>query len=178
MDLRIEKTKRSIINSFLEVRSKKEIEKVTVKEICEKAQINKSTFYSHYHDIYDLSEQLETEVVDSIIEQMSHPEYIIEKPELFTKELTEGYMSKNTLINILFSGSRSNALVHKIEKSLKELVFRKYPEYQNDAAKNIMLTYCIYGGFYAFLESREYKDETVIDMIGKLSAKLQPSPLL
>ncbi len=178
MDLRIEKTKRSIINSFLEVRSEKEIEKVTVKEICEKAQINKSTFYSHYHDIYDLSEQLETEVVNSIIEQMSHPEYIIEKPELFTKELTKGYMSKNTLINILFSGSRSNALIHKIEKSLKELVFRKYPEYKNDAAKNITLTYCIYGGFYAYWESREYKDETVIDMIGKLSAKLQPSPLL
>ena len=172
MALRIEKTKKNIINAFIEMRSKKDIEKITVKELCEKAQINKSTFYSHYHDIYDLSEQLETEVVDSIIERMHHPEYVIEKPELFTQELTEGYMSKNVLINILFSGSRSNTLVHKIEKSLKELVFRKYPEYQNDAAKNITLTYCIYGGFYAFWESREYNTETVIDMIGKLSAKL------
>ena len=172
MDLRIEKTKKSIINSFLEIRSKKELEKITVKELCEKAQINKSTFYSHYHDIYDLSEHLETEVVNSIIEHMNHPEYVIEKSELFTKELYEGHMAKNVLINILFSGTRSNVLIHKIEKSIKELVFAKYPEYQNDAAKNITLTFCIYGGFYAFFENRAYKDETIIDMIGKLSAKL------
>ncbi len=64
---------------------------------------------------------------------------IVKKPELFTQELTEGYMPKNTLINILFSGSRSHTLVHKIENSLKELVFRKYPEYKNDAAKNELI---------------------------------------
>ena len=172
MDLRIEKTKKSIINSFIEMRSKKELEKITVKELCEKAQINKSTFYSHYHDIFDLSEQLETEVVNSVIEQMNHPEYVLEKPELFNQELYEGHIAKHTLINILFSGTRSNILVHKIEKSIKELVFTKYPDYQNNAAKNITLTYCIYGGFYAFFENRDYKDEMVIDMIGKLSAKL------
>ena len=114
MDLRIEKTKKSIINSFIELRSKKELEKITVKELCEKAQINKSTFYSHYHDIYDLSEQLETEVVNSIIEQMNHPEYVIEKPELFTHELYAGHMARSALIEILFSGTRSNIFLHKI----------------------------------------------------------------
>lgn len=172
MDLRIEKTKKSITNSFLEIRSKKELEKVTVKEICEKAQINKSTFYSHYHDIYDLSEQLETEVVNSIIEQMNHPEYVIQKPELFDQELYEGYMAKNTLIKILFSGSRSSLLAQKVEKSLKDLIFAKYPEYKNDIIKNVTLTYSIYGGYYAFYENRTYEDTEVIDIIGKLSAKL------
>lgn len=63
MDIRIEKTKTAIHNTFLELRSKKPLEKITIKELCEKAQINKSTFYSHYKDIYDLSDQLETDVV-------------------------------------------------------------------------------------------------------------------
>lgn len=172
MDLRIEKTKRSIINSFLEMRSKKELEKITVKELCEKAQINKSTFYSHYHDVYDLSEQLETEVVNSIIEQMDHPEYVIEKQELFSQELYRGYMAKSSLINILFSGSRSGILACKVEKSLKDFVFAKYPEYQNDIIQNVTLTYQIYGAFYAFSENRTYDDRAVIEIIGKLSAKL------
>ena len=57
MDIRIEKTKTAIHNTFLELRSKKPLEKITIKELCEKAQINKSTFYSHYRDIYDLSDQ-------------------------------------------------------------------------------------------------------------------------
>ena len=40
MDLRTEKTRRSIINAFLELRAKKPLEKITVKELSEKAEIN------------------------------------------------------------------------------------------------------------------------------------------
>ena len=63
MDLRIQKTKKSIINSFLTLRSKKPLERITVKELSNAAQINKATFYLHYKDIYDLSEALENELL-------------------------------------------------------------------------------------------------------------------
>ena len=52
MDLRVEKTRKSIINAFIALRAKKPLEKITIKELCEKAMINKSTFYSHNADIY------------------------------------------------------------------------------------------------------------------------------
>ena len=107
MDIRIEKTKQSIINAFIEIRSRKEVERITVKELCEKARINKSTFYAHYKDIYDLSDQLETELVDSIMENFNHPENLLQNPADFTKEIFMGYMAKDTLIRTLFSGSRS-----------------------------------------------------------------------
>ena len=71
MDLRIEKTKKSIRNAFIELRTKKPLEKITVKELCALACINKSTFYSHYEDIYALSEAMEQETVASIISGMS-----------------------------------------------------------------------------------------------------------
>ena len=58
MDLRIEKTERGIKNAFIELRSRKPLEKITVKELCESARINKSTFYAHYKDIYDLSDAM------------------------------------------------------------------------------------------------------------------------
>ena len=74
MDLRIVKTKSLIKNAFLELRKKKPIEKITVKELCQNAQINKSTFYSHYNDIFDLSDTLENEVVDNILSNVQHPE--------------------------------------------------------------------------------------------------------
>ena len=97
MDIRIEKTKRSIKNAFIELRSRKSLERITVKEVCEKAEINKSTFYSHYQDIYDLSDKLETEVVESIIGSLNHPENLLKNPEEFTKELYIGYAAKNAL---------------------------------------------------------------------------------
>ncbi len=105
MDIRVEKTEKAIKNSFLELRSKKPLEKITIKELCQTACINKSTFYSHYNDIYALSEALETETVRSILNNMSHiREYPIQNLDIFTKELFFAFMSNLSLINILFSG--------------------------------------------------------------------------
>ena len=172
MDIRIEKTKRSIKNAFIELRSRKSLERITVKEVCEKAEINKSTFYSHYQDIYDLSDKLETEVVESIIGALNHPENLLKNPEEFTKELYLGYAEKNALICILFSDSRSGILVQKLEKTLKELIFSVCPEYREDPKENVKLTYTIYGGYYAYFENREYGDERVISTIGRLSGNM------
>lgn len=169
MDIRIEKTKSAITNTFLELRSKKALEKITIKELCEQARINKSTFYSHYKDIYDLSDQLETEVVTSVIESMQHPEKLFEDPVAFTKELFLGYLSMDSLIHILFSGSRSGELVRKIERHLKELIFSSHPEYEKDPIKNIIFTYNIYGGYYSFNENRKYGETDTITTIGQIT---------
>ncbi len=75
MDLRIEKTENAIRNAFIQLRAKKALEKITIKELCEAALIHKSTFYSHYRDIYDLSDTMETEVVKNITGSIPLPAY-------------------------------------------------------------------------------------------------------
>lgn len=40
--------------AFLELLEKKDFEFITVKEICAKAEVNRSTFYLHYETIGDL----------------------------------------------------------------------------------------------------------------------------
>ena len=67
MDLREIKTQRSIRNAFLQLRSEKPLERIRVKELAELAEISKGTFYLHYHDVYDLSEQLQNEVIENVI---------------------------------------------------------------------------------------------------------------
>lgn len=173
MDLRIEKTERGIKNAFIELRSKKPLEKITVKELCEMACINKSTFYSHYKDIYDLSDSMEDEVVRSITNSISHPEYIMERPAEFTRELFLAYLSQNALTMILFSGSQRNHLVDRIETSIKEMVFKEYPELRNDEKWNIILSYCIQGGYHTFQRNREGDRNTLIATIGKITEAVQ-----
>jgi len=169
MDLRIEKTKKSIINAFIALRSGKPLEKITVKELCERAMINKSTFYSHYADIYDLADTLETEVVSSIIQTLDDPGLLFENPERFTKELFLAFLSQDHLLHILFSGSRSNSLIYKIERLMKELIFQEHPEYQNDMSKNICISYAIYGTYYSFMEHQNYDKEQVIRLLGQIT---------
>ena len=57
-DRRIVRTRASIADAFLALRRKKPLERITVRELCEAAGINKSTFYTHYRDIYDLSDAM------------------------------------------------------------------------------------------------------------------------
>ena len=116
MDLRIEKTERGIKNAFIELRSRKPLEKITVKELCESARINKSTFYAHYKDIYDLSDAMEEEVVQSIANSIQHPEYLMEHPAEFARELLMAYISQNSLTAILFSGSQANHFADSIPR--------------------------------------------------------------
>lgn len=46
--------KATIINSFKELLSKKSINKITVKEICEHSDVNRQSFYNHFTDIMDV----------------------------------------------------------------------------------------------------------------------------
>lgn len=169
MDIRVEKTKNAISSVFLELRAKKTLEKITVKELCARAQINKSTFYSHYHDIYDLAEQLENEVIASVVDSVSAPEKIFEDPERFTKELMLGYISCGAMLHTLFSGTRTSELPRKMELYFKKKLYAMDPESLASPEKNIAVTYAIYGGYHAFMENRSFGDEQAAAIIGELA---------
>ena len=172
MDHRIQKTKNSICSAFIELRSRKQLERITVKELCELAQINKTTFYSHYVDIYDLSDQIESDIVSTVIRNLNNIEDAINNPSEFVRGLSLEYTAQYNLIATVFSGSRREQLPQKILTAIKEQVFAKYPEYADSPEKNIMLTYTVYGGYYAYYESRKYDDNTVVKIIGEISKRV------
>lgn len=61
LDRRVRYTRNMIRHSFLKLLSEKPMGKITVKEICEMADINRATFYAHYEDVYDLLDKIEEE---------------------------------------------------------------------------------------------------------------------
>lgn len=106
MDLRVQRTRMNIRDAFIELRSRKPIEKITVKELAEAAFINKATFYQHYADLYDLSESMEDELIDNIIGSIPHPDTLLDDPKQATLEIFSAFSSQTRLLEILFSGSR------------------------------------------------------------------------
>lgn len=165
MDLRVQKTQRSIINAFIELRSKKNLEKITVKELAERAEINKATFYQHYKDIYDLSEQLEEEAIENAIRSIPHPENIIKNSREGFLHIVSAIMSQSQLFRILFSGTRNHLLIEKLEKELKQLIFEVYPEYRDNLEKDLLLTVLIQGSFHAVFTHQEHGFDEVIDVL-------------
>lgn len=164
MDRRIEKTRASIINTFLELRASKDLERITVKELCEKADINKSTFYAHFRDIYALSEELESQLAEDMIKGLS-PLDPFREPERFTEGLYYACISHGSLIKILFSGSRSGLLVERFEESIKKGIESLYPGLLEDPLVSTLLTLEIYGEYNAFMKCRHFGDSKVISIL-------------
>lgn len=61
-DLRVIKTKKNIEASFIHLLGQKDFYKITIQDILDRALINRSTFYKHYTDKYQLAETLCNEV--------------------------------------------------------------------------------------------------------------------
>ena len=53
-DLRVVKTKRLLYDTLIDLMKEMPFEEIKVSDICNRALINRSTFYSHYTDKYDL----------------------------------------------------------------------------------------------------------------------------
>ena len=60
---RVKMTKMLLNESFLKFLAEKSLPRITVKEICEEADVNRSTYYAYYTDPYDQLRKLEAELM-------------------------------------------------------------------------------------------------------------------
>jgi len=69
-DRRVAYTKLALREALVQLMQDQHISGITVKSICELADINRSTFYLHYRDQYDLLHQIEQEVLETLGERL------------------------------------------------------------------------------------------------------------
>ena len=67
-----EKTRQAFIDVFCELYSQKPIEKISVQDIANKAGYNRSTFYQHFADIYELLDSVESDLLNYIKEELTN----------------------------------------------------------------------------------------------------------
>ncbi len=72
-DARVRYTRMRIQEAFYTCLAQKPVDKITVKELCEMAEINRATFYKHYADPFDLLEKLEQETLDELRRAIAAP---------------------------------------------------------------------------------------------------------
>lgn len=66
-NLRFKLTQTKIQEAFIELLETKQLRQITVQELCKKAKINRSTFYAHFLDIYDLMDKTEGEMSHKLL---------------------------------------------------------------------------------------------------------------
>lgn len=74
-DARVRYTRMRIREAFLACLAEKPVSKITVKELCEMAEINRATFYKHYADPFDLLDKLEGEALAWLEDKLGESDF-------------------------------------------------------------------------------------------------------
>ena len=150
MDLRVIKTKKNIRDTFIELRKKHPLDEIKVNMLCEKAMINKTTFYNHYQDIYALSEELETIAVDEFLNNFANVDMMLTDVNCFIEGMHVALKADDGMMRVLFDG-KLDELIERIEMKI-----RKYY-----AKENQMLVSFLMGGTIHLIMKSKSKNEDV-----------------
>lgn len=105
VDRRVKYTKMVLKESFINLLEQKDITQITIKEICENADVNRATFYSHYSDQYDLLRKIEDELLDNIRDYLGELEQGTDKvdPVMLAERIFEYIKENAKLCKLLLS---------------------------------------------------------------------------
>jgi AcrR family transcriptional regulator len=146
MDLRIQKTLKGIREAFTELSKTRPVDKITVKELCEKALINKATFYFHYKNIDELLEEIEDEFVEKLAGGIDYTDLFFTDPEQFILRLWRTFRGIPDA-RFLMNGRRGFDLLGILYESLRRAIFKERPEIKSVEGIDVALTYILSGLF-------------------------------
>ncbi|QAA30471.1 TetR/AcrR family transcriptional regulator [Clostridium manihotivorum] len=114
-------TRQNLIDAFWALYCEKRIEKITVKEITEKAGYNRGTFYQYFTDIYDVMEQIEESLIPAVHElpPISIPNESIGTPLNMFMAL---YEQNSKYYSVLLGDKGDPAFASKLKNSTKPII--------------------------------------------------------
>ena len=149
-DKRSRKSRQAIKDAFKETVLTQEMSHIVIKELAEKADVNRKTFYLHYTDVYNVLEDVEDELLDDIkkIFGKFDMDKIKTDPYPLLLAISDGVSgSENETFNkLLFSSTISGNFMRKIKDMLKKELFNSYNFNVSNAPRaNIVLSFIVSG---------------------------------
>jgi AcrR family transcriptional regulator len=148
-DPRVLRTRKLIMDSFIELSAKKDFKDITVKDITAEAMINRATFYYHFEDIYDLLEKALSEV---LLVQLNYDNYQDDElnEETFVSIFIAVTNFQKSLANRCHSAYEDS--IARIIREQLEIIFYKMLLKQNNTESDealkitaVLLSWGIYG---------------------------------
>ena len=122
-DRRVRRTKQLIKQSLIELMHEKPFKDITVKDITERADLNRGTFYLHYVDIYDLLSKIEDETLQDIEEMMLDYRCKINMPSCYEllDELFSYIEDNRDLFEVLLHSQSEGIFLNKLQYLIKTM---------------------------------------------------------
>ena len=69
-DRRVRRTQAALQQTLIDLVQERDLDQITVADVAERADVNRSTFYAHYRDVHELAEAACTAMIDELIESL------------------------------------------------------------------------------------------------------------
>ncbi len=173
-DLRIIKTKNALYYALIDLLKEKTFEEIKVSNICEKAYVNRSTFYAHYKDKYELFVDLINSLKDSFkkelksIEEDDLKDYYLKMIKVFLNHI-EG---KEDIYKSILVNNRSSIIIDMIYDTVKEDINERANNNDKGVPNDVFTSYYLGGVVNIVIEwfknNKKYTKEQMIEYLDKL----------
>ena len=166
-DARIRYTQKVLKESFLSLLKQKPVNKITVKEVCELAQLNRATFYTHYSDCFALQESIEQELLDTFRQSLKLVDSF-DVTALIEAIYTMVEQHEDACRVLIFKGASTSLLQQMIDLAGKESIvyWRQMLRNATDIELEMLYTHLSNGLMHVVLEGYDrYKKDDVIHFV-------------
>ena len=122
IDRRVIKTKKAIRGALMEIVEDKDLNKITMKEIAERADVDRKTVYNYYASAQDILDEIEDEAVAELEELTRDLQYDPENPLAVFEVITALLVSKLEVYTHLMRMELNSRLILKMISYLRDKV--------------------------------------------------------
>jgi AcrR family transcriptional regulator len=173
-DLRIIKTNNTLYDALINLLKEKTFEEIKVSDICQKALVNRSTFYAHFNDKYELFMSLINSLKESLqkelksIEETNLKDYYLKMIEVFLNHI-EG---KEQIYKSILINNRSSIIMDMIYDTITEDINQKVTKNDKDVPNEIFTAYylgaIVNTGIEWFKNDKKYSKDQMIEYLDRL----------
>ena len=118
------RSKTMIRQAFLELLQEKPYEKITVTDIAQRADLNRSTFYAHSPDVQGLIEEIEEEIINRSMQLLSEVtcQNIFQDPKIFLQILVQPVEENKKLYQLLVQSDYAGRQLYRINEAFASYV--------------------------------------------------------
>jgi len=173
---RVRLTKKMLKNALVQLMESKPLEKITIYELCAKAEINRTTFYKYYGSQYDLLDDIKADFLHELEISLHDDPPPVGLQNILTYILTHRLSCMALLHTAPYDGFLESVLsLSPVMRQMDEMIEPVYSGYQRDYVKK----YMIFGAYSIIrewlLSEHPEPPEDIARLISGISARITSS---
>ena len=175
-DKRVIRTKKAIKAALFRILEEKDISAITISELTQEANVNRRTFYTHYHNITDILDEIEGDLVEAmtqLVERFDAKNYRTSTYDLFlglndliTVEFDYYFHLVRVDMRGMLMSRLKNVIKSTTDKLLEDICKRQGRE------MTVMSSFIVGGFFNSYLEWHNHPDELSIERAAELASNM------